>query len=213
MQIKKNIKAPRHWPLCGEFTGDRWIPRTNGQQRGKCFYMMTSSIYFGTGLGWSGAIPGGFAYQFSNIRDTSQDLVSKILKKCSIPFIITDVRNNVCPVFIHMRPVYFTLYYFRIIRSINVTYFKMFLKKTYEGMPLVEIASWVWVYRLTHKYTSAHTDTYTQLRALRSIELACSVLWVYPPQVPQPPPLNPHNHIQVCITRFGRLLAQQWLLQ
>ena len=26
-----NIKAPRHCPLCGEFTGDRWIPRTNGQ--------------------------------------------------------------------------------------------------------------------------------------------------------------------------------------
>ena len=24
--IKENIKAPRHWPLCGEFTGDRWIP-------------------------------------------------------------------------------------------------------------------------------------------------------------------------------------------
>ena len=31
MQIKENIKAPRHWPLCGEFTEDRWIPRTNGQ--------------------------------------------------------------------------------------------------------------------------------------------------------------------------------------
>ena len=42
-QIKENIKAPRHWPLCGEFTGDRWIPRTNGQQRGKCFHLMTSS--------------------------------------------------------------------------------------------------------------------------------------------------------------------------
>ena len=42
-QIKENIKAPRHWPLCGEFTGDRWIPSTNGQQRGKCFYLMTSS--------------------------------------------------------------------------------------------------------------------------------------------------------------------------
>ena len=27
-QIKENIKAPRHWPLCGEFTADRWIPRT-----------------------------------------------------------------------------------------------------------------------------------------------------------------------------------------
>ena len=28
---QRNIKAPRHWPLCGEFTGPRWIPRTNGQ--------------------------------------------------------------------------------------------------------------------------------------------------------------------------------------
>ena len=30
-QIKENIKTPRHWPLCGEFTCDRWIPRTKGQ--------------------------------------------------------------------------------------------------------------------------------------------------------------------------------------
>ena len=30
-EIKENIKAPRHWPLCGEFTGDRWNPRTKGQ--------------------------------------------------------------------------------------------------------------------------------------------------------------------------------------
>ena len=28
VQIKENIKALRHWPLCGEFTDDRWIPRT-----------------------------------------------------------------------------------------------------------------------------------------------------------------------------------------
>ena len=28
---QRNIKAPRHWPLWWEFTGDRWIPRTNGQ--------------------------------------------------------------------------------------------------------------------------------------------------------------------------------------
>ena len=27
VQIKQNIKAPRHWPLQEEFTGDRWIPR------------------------------------------------------------------------------------------------------------------------------------------------------------------------------------------
>ena len=31
VQIKENIKAPRQWSLCGEFTGDRWIPRTNDQ--------------------------------------------------------------------------------------------------------------------------------------------------------------------------------------
>ena len=31
VQIKENIKVPRHWPLCGEFTGDLWIPRSNGQ--------------------------------------------------------------------------------------------------------------------------------------------------------------------------------------
>ena len=30
-QIKWNIKAPRHWPLCGELTDGRWIPRTKGQ--------------------------------------------------------------------------------------------------------------------------------------------------------------------------------------
>ena len=41
--IKGNIKALRHWPLCEEFTGDRWIPRTKGQWRGKCFHLMTSS--------------------------------------------------------------------------------------------------------------------------------------------------------------------------
>ena len=39
---KKYIKAPRHWSLWGEFTGDRLIPRTQGHQRGKCFHLMTS---------------------------------------------------------------------------------------------------------------------------------------------------------------------------
>ena len=31
LQIKENIKAPRHWLLWGEFFGDRWIPRTKVQ--------------------------------------------------------------------------------------------------------------------------------------------------------------------------------------
>ena len=30
-QVEENIKASRHWPLCGEFTGGRWISRTKGQ--------------------------------------------------------------------------------------------------------------------------------------------------------------------------------------
>ena len=30
-QVTENIKAPRHWFLWREFTGDRWIPHTKGQ--------------------------------------------------------------------------------------------------------------------------------------------------------------------------------------
>ena len=30
-QIKETIKASRHWSLCGEFTGHRWMSRTMGQ--------------------------------------------------------------------------------------------------------------------------------------------------------------------------------------
>ena len=43
VQIKEHINAPRHWPLCGQFTGDWWIPRTNGQRGRKCSHLMTSS--------------------------------------------------------------------------------------------------------------------------------------------------------------------------
>ena len=50
-QIKKNIKAPRHWPLWGKCTGDQWIPCTKGQESVKCLYLMTSSCYrFQVGL-------------------------------------------------------------------------------------------------------------------------------------------------------------------
>ena len=36
-QIKENIKAPRHWPLCGDFTGDRRIHRTKGPVKQEMF--------------------------------------------------------------------------------------------------------------------------------------------------------------------------------
>ena len=40
---KWNVKAPRRWPLWGEVSGDRRIPRANGQKRRKYFNLMTLS--------------------------------------------------------------------------------------------------------------------------------------------------------------------------
>ena len=36
-QIKENLKTLRHWPMCGEFTGGRWIPRKKWPVTGKMF--------------------------------------------------------------------------------------------------------------------------------------------------------------------------------
>ena len=36
-QTKENMKSMRLWPMCGEFTDDRRIPRTRGQLRWKMF--------------------------------------------------------------------------------------------------------------------------------------------------------------------------------
>ena len=58
---RKHIKALRHWPLWAEFTGDRWIPRTKGQLRGKCFHLMTSS--------WSARIQSSLRAMFGMCHD------------------------------------------------------------------------------------------------------------------------------------------------
>ena len=42
---KKTSKLRVSCHLWGEFTGDRWILRTNGKKRGKCFDLMTSSCH------------------------------------------------------------------------------------------------------------------------------------------------------------------------
>ena len=42
-QIKENTKAPRHWPLLGEFNCDRWIPCTKSQLCRNCFHLMKLS--------------------------------------------------------------------------------------------------------------------------------------------------------------------------
>ena len=43
LRSKKTSKLRVTGHLCGEFTGDRWVPCTNGQLRRKCFNLMTSS--------------------------------------------------------------------------------------------------------------------------------------------------------------------------
>ena len=61
----KNIKAPRHCPLWGEFTSDRWITRTKGQQRGECFHLMTLScndLSQMTSSIWPTALPGWYVW-------------------------------------------------------------------------------------------------------------------------------------------------------
>ena len=46
--IKENIKAPRHWPVGRQSTGDRWIFLAKSQWQGECTHLMTSSCSLGT---------------------------------------------------------------------------------------------------------------------------------------------------------------------
>ena len=96
VQIKENIKAPRHWPLCGEFTGDRWIPRTKGQYRGKCFHLMTSSCTYPCPpnptqtMLVKGASKGHQGATVTINHDESQHTISLILEAARIDFIMIE---------------------------------------------------------------------------------------------------------------------------
>ena len=85
-QIKENIKAPRHWPLCGEFADDRWIPRTNGQQRGA---LMTSSWsapapHYLTRHQWVNRVQEGISGRaYSNISTHNCSWIIKSWQRCS----------------------------------------------------------------------------------------------------------------------------------
>ena len=43
---QRNIKAPRHWPLCVEFTGTGEFPAQRASYAKKCFHLMTSSWFY-----------------------------------------------------------------------------------------------------------------------------------------------------------------------
>ena len=45
---QRKLQSSASLAFCVEFTGDRWIPRTDGQLRGKCFHLMTSSCRWST---------------------------------------------------------------------------------------------------------------------------------------------------------------------
>ena len=83
-QIKENVKAQRHWPLWREFIGDRWIPRTYAQKRGKCFHWMTSSCHY-TSVDVSKKWPielrlnvnHSFFFQWTGTNDSDHDLCHK----------------------------------------------------------------------------------------------------------------------------------------
>ena len=48
MQIKENIKAPRHWPLCWEFTVDRWIPAQMASNAGNVSIWWRHHVWLST---------------------------------------------------------------------------------------------------------------------------------------------------------------------
>ena len=76
-KINENSKATRHWPLSGEFAGDRWIPRTKGHKGGKWQHLMTSS--------WSRH----YAIQLNRIKHASWQCVSHQWLRCQ-GFIFTN---------------------------------------------------------------------------------------------------------------------------
>ena len=90
--MKENIKAPRHWPLCGEFTGDRWIPRTNGQRRGSCFHLMTS-LWSSTIQYYGGSVPHTLPlcdHDRMNYLPQGQSLIV-----CSISWPMLSIKNHI----------------------------------------------------------------------------------------------------------------------
>ena len=86
-QIRENIKAPSHGPLCGEFTGDRLIPRTNGQWFRKCFHLLTSSCV---------SFPSLFARQIPPLISTDQNLYP------SLDLTRVCVNPNPCGILCHI---------------------------------------------------------------------------------------------------------------
>ena len=90
-QIKENIKAQRHWPSCGEFTGDRWIPRTNGQYSiGWCHHENQNS----SGILWLCVLLLSFRIQFWKFRKCPWSHRG-LLTKYTIHGVVNKKKNQI----------------------------------------------------------------------------------------------------------------------
>ena len=70
---------------------DRWIPRTNGQLRGKCFHLMTSSCLRRVSAWWWGAIDAGARIDSG---------IKKIINPISFPYwCMTEVFHRYLDLF------------------------------------------------------------------------------------------------------------------
>ena len=94
--------------LCaGEFTGDWWIPRKNGQWRGKCFHLMMSS-WSRPCMGWNfTCLCKKIAHEFCKIIETIAYRQHKFWRPfiCQIPtYLVAKVESPLTnkPAFIHL---------------------------------------------------------------------------------------------------------------
>ena len=71
VQIKESIKAPRHWPLWGEFTEDRWIPRTEASNAENVSIWWRHHDFFKTGVTVDAGSYDGFPTQRANSSSKS----------------------------------------------------------------------------------------------------------------------------------------------
>ena len=73
-QIKENINAPRHWPLWGEFPGDRWFP---SQRASNAENVSLRWHHNGDVITWPALVP-----------------IPRILETCSTPLFRYDICGN-----------------------------------------------------------------------------------------------------------------------
>ena len=86
-QIKENIKALRHWPLWGEFTGDRWNPTQRASNaenvsiwwRHNRFDFLRSWITTFCGETFSSATKGHFSCQADNFCSVFYELSNPVI--------------------------------------------------------------------------------------------------------------------------------------